>query len=123
MRGRVRTGLYVGLALLAGCATAPPAPPPEPVAATPKKGPKPPDRVAGLLKGGPEAVEAALGPPVLRRPEGAGEVWLYAHANGCSIDVVLLPIGGTPRVAHAATRTPASMTESDCLLAIADGAP
>ncbi len=117
----MRVGVIV-LALLAGCA-APAVPPVAEVAAPVRPRRTPPDRVAALLKATPAAVEAALGSPVLRRPEGSGEVWLYAHASGCSIDIVMLSTSGRPLVAHAATRTPVAMSEAECLRVIAEASP
>ncbi|HEY0267161.1 MAG TPA: hypothetical protein VGC16_10445 [Rhizomicrobium sp.] len=74
-----------------------------------------------MVGDGPDAVQAALGPPVLRHNEGPAEVWLYATADGCRVDLVLYR-DPTPRVAHADTRLPKHMTETACLHAIADGA-
>ena len=117
----MRFGLIV-LALLAGCAA--PVVPPMAEAVVPARPRRtPPDRVSALLKATPAVVEAALGAPVLRRPEGSGEVWLYAHASGCSIDIVMLSTSGSPRVTHAATRTPVAMSEAECLRVISDGSP
>ena len=113
-------GLAV-LAALAGCATPPPQI--QAVAAPPKPHRVAPADVAALINQGPDAVTAALGPPILKRAESGGEVWLYAVANGCSLDVVLFPSRTGPKVAHATTRTPPALTEKACLQAIADAAP
>jgi len=116
------TGGLLILSLLVAC-TPPPAPPPPPQAAANPAKPRrePPLRVSALLKADTVAVEAALGLPVLRRPEGAGEIWLYAHASGCAIDLVLFPdTGGGARVSHATTRTPPNLSEAACLRLIAD---
>ena len=123
MRAAVLRMGVAACVLLAGCATRPPAAANEMVTAHDRMRHVPPDRVSALLNLGSNAIEAALGPPVLRRAEGSGEVWLYAHANGCSIDIVMFPASGGSRAAHAATRTPAAMTEADCLRAIAEAAP
>jgi len=116
------TGGLLILALLAACAQPPAPPPPKPEATLPAKPRRePPLRVAALLKADTAKVEEALGPPVLRRPEGAGEIWLYAHASGCAIDLVLFPdAGGSTRVSHATTRTPPNLSEAACLRLIAD---
>ena len=113
-------GLLLLISLLTACAP-PPAPPPAAQAAPAKPRREPPLRVSALLKADTAAVEAALGPPVLRRPEGAGEIWLYANASGCAIDLVLFPdAGGAARVSHATTRTPPNLSEAACLRLIAD---
>jgi|GEM_PF-3604303 len=117
MRDRLGLAGIATLALLAGCAKPPP---PEPLAAPAKPHRAAPQKVAALLNQPGAAIEAALGPPVLRHPESGGEVWLYAHASGCSVDIQLFPTKGELRVAHATTRTPPSMTEAACLQAIAD---
>jgi hypothetical protein len=109
------------LACLTACAPPPPAPPAAPAeAAAPKPRREPPLRVVELLKADAAAVEAALGKPVLRRDESGGEVWLYAHASGCAIDLMLFPDRGTLRVSHATTRTPREMSEAACLRLVAD---
>ncbi|HEY2132587.1 MAG TPA: hypothetical protein VGH36_06390 [Acetobacteraceae bacterium] len=82
----------------------------------------PPLRASALVGDAPDAVEAALGPPVLRHNEGPAEVWLYATADGCRLDLVLYSDSGGSHVAHAETRTPTQMSEAACLHAIADGA-
>ena len=105
------------LALLAGCAKPPPA---MPVAAPAKPHRTAPQKVAALLNQPASALEASLGTPVLRHPENGGEVWLYAHASGCSVDIQLFTTKGTLTVAHATTRTPPTMTEATCLQSIAD---
>ena len=89
----------------------------------PKPERTPPNRVIDLLQADRTALVAALGNPVLMRRENGGEVWLYAHANGCSIDVVLFVNGGLMTVTHATTQTPAGFTEADCLHAIANIVP
>jgi hypothetical protein len=117
-----RAACLAVLGALAGCAQPPPAPPP--VAAAP---PKPhhvaPANVAVLINEGPDQVVAELGRPILKRGENGGEVWLYANANGCSLDVVLFPSSSGLKVAHATTRTPPTLSEEACLQAIADAAP
>jgi hypothetical protein len=110
------------LLALAGC-TPPPAPAPQATIAPPAPLHTPPPRIVDLIDGPGDAVIAALGPPVLRRKEKGSEIWLYANANGCSIDVVLFGSGPDLRVAHATTRTPAALSEADCLIAIAAAAP
>jgi hypothetical protein len=111
-----------GLAL-AGCAPQPGAVPDSAlpsasVAENPHRVP-PPD-VAALIGAAPDSVETTLGRPVLRRPDGKAEVWLYATESGCRLDIVLYPERAGLRVAHASTRTPNGMTETNCLRAIAD---
>ncbi|MCW3477757.1 hypothetical protein [Limobrevibacterium gyesilva] len=123
MMARWALALVLPMTLLAACAPKVGAPEgaPAPVAAEPARPrPVPPEHVAALIGVGPEAVEAALGAPVLRRAEGTAEVWLYATAEGCRLDVVLFPEKSGLRVAHASTRTPVRMTETSCLRAIAD---
>jgi hypothetical protein len=106
--------------MLAGCAQ--PSPPvvaaPAPVETAPRHV-APPD-VAALIGAAPDMVEASLGTPALRRPDGNAEVWLYATDDGCRLDIVLYPEQSGLRVAHASTRTPQGMTETGCLQAIAD---
>jgi hypothetical protein len=118
-----RAACLAVLTVVAGCANPPP--PPAQVATTPA--PKPhriaPAGVAALINDRPDQVTAALGPPILKRAENGGEVWLYANANGCSLDVVLFPSASGPKVAHATTRTPPTLNEEACLQAIADDAP
>ena len=92
-------------------------------AAAPRPARNTPDRVVQFLGKAPADVTAALGQPVLRRAESGGEVWLYAHANGCSVDIVMFPAGAAAKVAHATTRTPAKLAEKDCLQSIASEAP
>jgi hypothetical protein len=82
--------------------------------------PVPPSHASALVGDGPDAVQAALGPPVLRHNEGPAEVWLYATADGCRLDLVLYHDGGGAHVAHADTRTPSHMSETACLHTIAD---
>ncbi len=71
---------------------------------------------SGLVGESPATISARLGPPLLRRPEGSAEVWLYS-AGGCQLDLVFLPRGGGLRVAHAQTRAGgvAQRSESACL--------
>ncbi len=107
------------LALLAGCAPRPAPPPSQAAPAKPRR--EPPLRVTALLKSEPAAVEAALGTPVLRRPEGGGEVWLYAEATGCSIELTFLgDRAGTMQVSHATYQTPPNVSEAACLRLVAD---
>jgi len=107
---------------LASCAERPA--PPAPVAVVVAQATVPrsvPERVVGLIGLAPPAIEDALGPPVMRRPEAGGEVWLYATPDGCSLDLVLFPDrSGLPRVEHASTRTPVTLSEADCLRAVAE---
>ncbi len=112
----------LALALPAGCATPPPADVDRAVEA-PRPQRKGPERVAQLLDMPADSLVAALGNPVLRKSENGGEVWLYAHANGCSLDVVLFPARKVLTVAHATTETPASLSESECLSAIGNLVP
>lgn len=124
MRSRVLPSALL-CATLAACAV-PQAP--RPAADTPPPPPTrpartPPDKVARLIGLAPEGVTAALGAPVLTRGERGGEAWLYAHANGCSIEVVLYPATGPRKVIHATTQTPKGMEESVCLKAIAEASP
>lgn len=108
----------------AGCVTPPATPAPEPgPLATPRPVRNTPDRVVQFLGKAPDDVTAALGQPVLRRAESGGEVWLYAHANGCSVGIVMFPAGAAAKVAHATTRTPVKLAEKDCLQSIAADAP
>ena len=109
------------LALMAGCAMPPPAPMPEaavPQAAKPVRAA--PERAVQLIGKLPDDVTTMLGQPVLRHAEAGGEVWLYAHANGCSLDIMMFPAGTAAKVAHATTRSPVKLSEKDCLRAIAD---
>lgn len=113
--------LALALAGLAGCATPPPpAPVSEP--ARPAKRPAP-EKVAALLDMPADTLVKTLGNPVLRKTENGGEVWLYAHANGCSLDVVLFPAKKVLSVTHATTQTPARLSEGECLSAIANIVP
>jgi hypothetical protein len=82
--------------------------------------PVPPSHASALVGDGPDAVQAALGPPVLRHNEGPAEVWLYATADGCRLDLVLYRDSDGAHVAHADTRTPSHMSETACLHTIAD---
>ena len=123
--GRRATRVGILLLVLSGCAA--PATPSSLPPGTPSVVPQsvrprrePPLKVSALLDRDPATVEAALGPPVLRRPEGAGEAWLYAHPTGCSIDLVLFTGKSGTRVSHATTRTPPDMSEAACLRLIAD---
>ena len=81
-----------------------------------------PLKIAQLLGLFGRQVIETLGPPVLRKTENGGEVWLYAHANGCSLDIVLFPKAQQLAVLHATTQTPPAMTEAACLEAISVGA-
>ncbi len=110
------------MAGLAGCTAQPPAP-----AATTEAPRAPrrlaPEKVAALIGMSDETLVKTLGNPVLRKAENGGEVWLYAHANGCSLDVVLFPAKKIPAVTHATTETPARLSEAECLSAIANISP
>lgn len=86
-----------------------------------------PASAAELLGAGPDTLRQWLGEPVLRRPEGSAEVWLYAGA-GCALDLILYPAGPGLTVAHAAARAQGAepRTEAACLGGIAaaqDGRP
>jgi hypothetical protein len=117
----VRGAGWLLILSLAGCAHPPAPAPPQPMQAEPQRPRRePPLRIADLLKADPATVEAALGPPVLKRPEGEGEIWLYAQASGCSVDLVFFPGRHGARVAHATTRTPKDLSEAACLRLIAD---
>ena len=122
-RNGIACGIVLGLVALAGCTP----PPPEPVKVaaetTPARRPNAPQRVAQILNMSSVDLTALFGSPVLRRNENGGEVWLYAHPNGCSLDVVLFPSGKQLSVAHATTKTPVKMSEADCLQAIANNMP
>ncbi len=113
--------LLLTLAMLAGC-TAPPSPSPanaQPAAPGPRR--EPPLRVVTLLKAEPAAVEAALGPPAVRRTEGEGEAWLYAESTGCSIQLTFFKDRtGTLLVSNAEYKTPPAVSEAACLRLIAD---
>jgi len=112
--GRIGLGL---LLLASGCATVEdmfkPAPPPRPAAARPAPRPaarpaRPPAAVPApvqqaalpspveevavpALKGAPASrVEAVLGAPAVRQPNGAGERWSW-RAQGCTLDLFLFP--------------------------------
>ncbi len=92
--------------------------------ATPPHQPRPagpaPESVAELMGADPVAVLRALGQPLLRRAEGAGEIWLYAGPN-CHLDLVLYAEGDGPRrVAHAQARADGATprTETECLAGI-----
>ena len=111
------------LLAMAGCVPPPAGAPESGPAAVPRPARNTPDRVVQFLGKAPADVTAALGQPVLRRAESGGEVWLYAHANGCSVDIVMFPAGAAAKVAHATTRTPAKLAEKDCLQSIASEAP
>ncbi len=78
---------------------------------------------AQLLGAAPEALRRWLGEPVLRRPEGPAEIWLYAGQD-CALDLVLYREGGQLRVAHAAARAngAAAQTEGACLRQISAAA-
>ncbi|MBU6498970.1 MAG: hypothetical protein KGJ41_13820 [Rhodospirillales bacterium] len=119
---RLRLAVLLGVAALSGCARpAPPPPPPPPAPLAPA--PIPPAHVSDLIGNRPDQVVAELGMPALRRPDGDAEVWLYAHANGCHVDLVFYSDSTGPKVAHVDTNTPPRMRESDCLQAIAAAAP
>ena len=114
--------LALATAGLVGCTPQPPAP------ATTTEAPRPPKRpapvkVAALIGMPADAMVKTLGNPVLRKTENGGEVWLYAHANGCSLDVVLFPAKKILTVTHATTETPSRLSEADCLSAIANIIP
>lgn len=117
-----RAAVLCVLAGLAGCVQPPP-PAPAPAAPPPKPQRNAPERAVQLIAKSPDDVIAALGQPVLRHAESGGEVWLYAHANGCSLDIMMYPAGAAARVAHATTRSPVKLSEKDCLRAIADASP
>ncbi|MBX6375197.1 MAG: hypothetical protein IRZ13_13310, partial [Acetobacteraceae bacterium] len=110
--------------------------------APPRAGP-PPSEARELLGLPEEAVVRRLGEPVLRRPEGPAEVWLYT-ARSCALDVILYrdepprpgPLraaggpgrgmegaGGVLRVAFAAARATGAepRSEAACLREIAGG--
>jgi hypothetical protein len=111
--------IALALTLLAGCTPQPPAEPTR--TETPAQPKRPaPARVAQLLNLQADTVITTLGNPVLRKNDNGGEIWLYAHANGCSLDLVLFPTHKILSVAHATTETPKSLTEADCLSAIAN---
>ena len=107
---------------LGGCAVQPP---PAAVAteATPQPRRPAPEKVASLIGVPGETLVKTLGNPVLRKAENGGEIWLYAHANGCSLDVVLVPVKKIPTVTHATTETPTRLSETECLSAIANIVP
>ncbi len=53
----------------------------------------------GLVGSTPDVLTAEFGQPVLRRVDGAAQVWLY-HAGRCGLNLILYPDNaGTPRVA------------------------
>ncbi len=110
------------LAALAGC-TPPPQPAPQVAAPPPKPQRNAPERATQLIAKSADDVLTALGQPVLRHAESGGEVWLYAHANGCSLDIMMFGAGTAQKVAHATTRSPVKLSEKDCLRAIADASP
>ena len=93
-------------------ATAPPAP----SAVHPSLAP--PQSAGALVGTTAEHVRAEFGPPALRRDEGDAEIWLYASANGCRVNLVLTGQGGDARVAFAAAHRPAHTTEAACLRAL-----
>ncbi len=118
---RYKGGAFaLALALLAGCTPQPPALAPRTETPPPPAKRSAPERVALLLNMPADALITTLGNPVLRKTENGGEVWLYAHANGCSLDVVLFPVKSVLMVAHATTEKPARITEAECLSAIAN---
>jgi len=107
---------------LAGCASQPPDPS-VPTEAAPPARRIGPEKVAVLIGMTGETLVKTLGNPVLRKAENGGEIWLYAHANGCSLDVVLLPAKKILSVVHATTETPSRLSEAACLSAIASIVP
>ena len=114
--------ICLALAGLAGCTSQPPAPATTTEAPRPPKRPAP-EKVAALIAMPAETLVKTLGNPVLRKTENGGEIWLYAHANGCSLDVVLFPTKKILTVTHATTETPTRLSEADCLSAIANIIP
>ena len=78
-----------------------------------------PDNAAALLHAGPAEVEAMLGAPDLRRKDGSAQVWLYAAAGDCRVDVVFYEDAGAPRVAHAVARVKPPGDEAGCLKRVA----
>lgn len=77
-------------------------------------------QAASLLGATPEAVRAALGEPLLRRAEGAAQIWLYT-GGGCQLDIVLYGGDAGPLVAHVQARAGgiAQRSEASCLRDIA----
>jgi hypothetical protein len=73
-----------------------------------------------LIGAAPEALRRWLGEPGLRRPEGPGEVWLYAGA-ACALDLVFYQTAAGMRVAHAEARASGAQprTEANCLQELA----
>ena len=74
-----------------------------------------------LIGATPQAVEASLGRPWLRRSEGGAEVWLY-RSGVCSLDVFLFrdrhgAAGGGPRVSQAAPM-PRSVPTATCMASL-----
>ncbi|HUZ62470.1 MAG TPA: hypothetical protein VMU82_02040 [Acetobacteraceae bacterium] len=103
------------LPLLGACAASGPG------VAGPRAAVAPPDRRADLVGLTATALQAALGPPALRRTDGPAEVWLY-RAPSCSLNVVLYrQPAGAARVAEAdaVALTQAPTRASTCLHAIA----
>jgi hypothetical protein len=102
--------------LLSGCAVAPPTSEgaPAAIARLPV-----PVQAAALLHAGPREVQGTLGAPDLKRVDGTAEVWLYAAAPDCRVDVVFYPEAGGTRVALAAARVAAPMREEACLKMVA----
>lgn len=71
---------------------------------------------ASLLGATPEAVRATLGEPLLRRAEGAAQIWLYT-GGGCQLDIVLYAGDAGLFVAHVQARAGglAQRSEASCL--------
>ena len=67
-----------------------------------------------LIGATPALLNAAFGPPALRRMDGDAQVWLY-HSQVCGLNLILYPgPDGVPRVAYAVpdNNDPASCTAS-----------
>ena len=78
----------------------------------------PPDKIAELVGADPDRMLATLGTPVLRRRDGAAEVWLYADGPGCKVDRVFYREGEKLTLALAQTRGE-TKAEAVCLRQIA----
>ena len=98
LRRAVAASVLASLWALAGCAGAPPAVAPAPVA---PPAPGAPAFVIGdILGASADAIDGLLGPAALVRREGPGEFRRYGLGN-CSLIVILYPDGnGEPVASH-----------------------
>ncbi|CAH2600148.1 conserved protein of unknown function [Rhodovastum atsumiense] len=104
------------MALLApACVSAPPSAERTSAPAAPPPQRPPPAATQDLIGASAEDLFAMFGRPALRRRDGPAEVWLYVAGVECRLDLILFPDSDEPRVAHAAWRRAARVSERTCL--------